>query len=319
MSKENSIRPIVRLGTRGSLLAMVQTEDVAARLRAAHPELAPEGAIEIVVIKTTGDRVQDRRLAEIGGKGLFTKEIEAALLSGEIDIAMHSMKDVPTRLPEGFEIAAVLPREDPRDAWFSRDGAGLMALPAGSVVGTSAVRREAQVRHLRPDLEVVSIRGNVDTRLRKLADGDVDATLLAVAGLKRLGRTAEITHPLSTEEMLPSAAQGAVGLEVRSGDERARAFAAALDDGPTAVCVACERACLDVLDGSCRTPIAALAELGAEGALKLRALVAEIDGSRLWREEEEGRAEAPDALGRALGQRLRDAAGPEFFEKLADS
>ena len=318
MSTQTNCPPLVRLGTRGSLLAMAQTNEVAARLRAAHPELAPEGAVEIVVIKTTGDRVQDRRLAEIGGKGLFTKEIEAALSAGEIDIAMHSMKDVPTWLPEGFEIAAVLPREDPRDAWFSRDGSGLMDLPAGSVVGTSAVRREAQVRHKRPDLEVVSIRGNVDTRLRKLEAGDVDATLLAVAGLKRLGREAEITHPLSVEEMLPSAAQGAVGLEVRSGDARAKAFAAALNHEPAALCVACERACLDVLDGSCRTPIAALAELDGQGGLALRALVAEIDGSRLWREQASGTAAAPEDLGRGLGQRLRDAAGEDFFAKLAD-
>ena len=214
--------PRLRLGTRGSPLALAQANEVRARLAAVHPELSEQAAVEIVVITTTGDQVQDRTLAEIGGKGLFTKEIEEALLAGRIDAAVHSMKDVPTWLPEGLEISTILPREDPRDAIFSAGGQDLAGLPAGSVVGTASLRRQAQVLLARPDLKVVPLRGNVETRLRKLAEGQVDATLLAMAGLKRLGKAGEVSAVLAPEDMLPAVAQGAIGLEIRADDGAVR-------------------------------------------------------------------------------------------------
>jgi hydroxymethylbilane synthase len=309
---------ILKLGTRGSPLALAQAREVCARLAAAHAELAPDGAVEIVVIKTTGDRVQDRPLAEIGGKGLFTKEIEEALLDGSIDAAVHSMKDVPTWLPEGLEISTILPREDPRDAFFSPHGTSLSDLPEGAVVGTASLRRQAQVLLARPDLKVVPFRGNVETRLRKLAEGQVDATLLAVAGLKRLGLAEEIKAVLEPEVMLPAVAQGAVGIEIRAGDERARGFFAPLDDADSARRVTAERACLEVLDGSCRTPIAALAELEGGGeTMHLRALVCMPDGTKPQRAERRGAAADAAALGREAGEELRAAAGPAFFAALA--
>ena len=311
-----SANPLLKLGTRGSPLALAQAAEVRRRLAAAHPELAPEGAVETVVIRTTGDRVQDRTLAEIGGKGLFTKEIEEALADGRIDAAVHSMKDVPTWLPDGMTIAVVLPREDPRDALFSDGAESLAALPAGALVGTASLRRQAQVLAARPDLTVVPIRGNVDTRLRKLAEGEVDATLLAVAGLNRLGQAERITAPLAPEEMLPAVAQGAVGLEVREDDAETRRWLAPLDDTETALRVTAERACLAVLDGSCRTPIAAFALLQPGERLHLRALVAMPDGGRVERAEAYGEAGEAEALGRAVGERLRAEAGEAFFEAL---
>ncbi len=312
-----SEKPRLRLGTRGSPLALAQANEVRARLIAAHPELAAEDAVEIVVITTTGDRIQDRTLAEIGGKGLFTKEIEEALLAGRIDVAVHSMKDVPTWLPEGLEISTILPREDPRDALFSTGGQDLAGLPAGSVVGTASLRRQAQVLLARPDLKVVPLRGNVQTRLRKLAEGQVDATLLAMAGLKRLGKSGEVSAVLAPEVMLPAVAQGAIGLEIRSNNSAARGILTALDDPDSAVRVAAERACLAVLDGSCRTPIAAFAELEDGGAtLRLRALIALPDGSQAHRAERRGAASEAVALGRDAGAELRAAAGPAFFAAL---
>ena len=309
--------PRLRLGTRGSPLALAQANEVRARLAAAHPELSEEAAVEIVVIKTTGDTIQDRTLAEIGGKGLFTKEIEEALLAGRIDAAVHSMKDVPTWLPEGLEISTILPREDPRDAIFSAGGQDLAGLPAGSVVGTASLRRQAQVLLARPDLKVVPLRGNVETRLRKLAEGQVDATLLAMAGLKRLGKAGEVSAVLAPEDMLPAVAQGAIGLEIRADDGAVRGLLAALDDRDSAIRVAAERACLEVLDGSCRTPIAAFAELEAGGAeMRLRALVALPDGSQAHRAERRGSAAEGAALGRDAGAELRAAAGPAFFTAL---
>ncbi len=312
-----SDKPLLRLGTRGSPLALAQTSEVRRLLGEADPALAAEGAVETEVIRTTGDKVQDRTLAEIGGKGLFTKEIEEALIEGRIDAAVHSMKDVPTWLPDGLEIACILEREDPRDALFSNDGDSLAALPAGALVGTASLRRQAQVLALRPDLQVVPLRGNVDTRLRKLAEGQVAATLLAVAGLRRLGRAETITAPLAPEEMLPAVAQGAVGLEIRSDDERTRALLAPLVHAETTRRVTAERACLEVLDGSCRTPIAAFAESLDDGGLRLRALVALPDGSRVHRDEQSGAASEAAALGRAVGETLRAAAGEAFFEQMA--
>ena len=216
----------LRIGTRGSPLALAQAKEVQQRLAAAHPGLAPA---EIAVIRTTGDRVQDRKLEEIGGKGLFTKEIEEALLEGRIDLAVHSMKDMPTLLPPGLIIGCLLPREDPRDALFSPHAASLAALPRGARVGTSALRRQAQILALRPDLQVQLFRGNVGTRLAKLAAGEVDATLLALAGLKRLGLADKATAILSTEEMLPAVAQGAIGVEIRADDDRIAASAGAAE------------------------------------------------------------------------------------------
>ena len=289
-----SEQPLIRIGTRGSPLALLQAEELGARLAAAEPALAVEGAVSIVVIKTTGDKVQDRPLAEIGGKGLFTKEIDLALERGEIDVAAHSMKDVPTWLPPGQCLAAILPREDPRDAFFARDADSLATLPPGAVVGTTSLRRQALVKLARPDLEVVSIRGNVETRLRKLAEGQVDATLLAVAGLKRLGKAELLQHVLETSEMLPAVGQGAIGVTARDDDSRTLAWLAAVTDPPSYARVAAERACLAVLDGSCHTPIAGLAELGDEGAtLYLRALVAWPDGRAAFRAEARGRLTIP--------------------------
>ena len=308
---------ILRLGTRGSPLALAQAYEVKRRLAEAHSDLADEAAVEIVVIKTTGDKIQDRALSEIGGKGLFTKEIEEALLDSTIDAAVHSMKDVPTWLPDGLEISTILPREDPRDAFFSLKSTNLAELPQGAVVGSASLRRQAQVMLARPDLKVVTLRGNVQTRLRKLADGEVDATLLAVAGLRRLGEAERITSILEPEEMLPAVAQGAVGLEVRSDDSVTRGYLSAIDDAASAVRVSAERACLEVLDGSCRTPIAALAELDTDpGSLKLRALVAMPDGSRVWRGSRQGSAGDAAELGRDLGEELRAEMGPDVIRSL---
>lgn len=304
-----------RIGTRGSPLALAQAQEVRRRLLAAHPDLAAPRRLEITVITTTGDRDRSRPLSEIGGKGLFTKEIEEALIDGRIDLAVHSMKDVPTWLPEGLEISTVLPREDARDALFSSKADSLAALPVGAVVGTVSLRRQAQILAARPDLKVVPLRGNVDTRLRKLEEGQVDATLLAVAGLRRLGQAERITAAIAPEEMLPAVAQGAIGLEVRSADGEAKALLAPLDDADSALRVAAERACLEVLDGSCRTPIAAYAELTGD-RLRLRGLVAAPDGSQVFRAEAESAPAEAAGLGRALGQELRIEAGEDFFKAL---
>src|SRR5215472_1201524 len=229
---------LLRIGTRGSPMALVQAGLVRDRLAAAHPELAAPGALEITVIRTTGDKVQDRPLAEIGGKGLFTKEIEEALLDRRIDLAVHSMKDVQTFLPDGLAIACLLPRDDPRDAFLSHKAKGLADLPAGSVIGTASPRRQAQILRRRPDLRVAPLRGNAGTRMRKLAAGECDATLLALAGLQRLQETDAIASILSTEEMLPAVAQGAIGIEMRAADESSRAWLAPLHHEPTAIRIA---------------------------------------------------------------------------------
>jgi len=306
--------PLLRIGTRGSPLALAQAREVRDRLAAAHPELAPADAIAIVPIKTTGDRIQDRTLAEAGGKGLFTKEIEEALIAGAVDLAVHSMKDMPTWLPDGLEMACYLPREDPRDAFFARGPAtGLSDLPAGAVVGTASLRRQAQVLLRRPDVRVVPIRGNVDTRIRKLNEGEVDATLLALAGLKRLGLADRATCVLSTDEMLPAVAQGCIGIEIRTGDDATRRYLAPLDCPATRCRVTAERALLAVLDGSCRTPIAALAETGAGGTLSLRGLVADPAGTRAVRVETDGPAADAERLGRDAGAELKAKLPPGFL------
>src|SRR5262245_51024667 len=220
----------LRIGTRGSPLALAQAEELKRRLGEAHPALRKAGAVAIAVIKTTGDKVQDRKLMEIGGKGLFTKEIEEALLAGTIDCAIHSAKDMETFLPDGLIIGCILPREDPRDALFAKKAKSIADLPKGAVVGTSSLRRQAQLLARRPDLRVVSLRGNVETRLKKLAAGEVDATLLAIAGLKRLGLAEKAKAVLSPEEMLPAVAQGALAAEIRADNEDTRAVLAPLND-----------------------------------------------------------------------------------------
>lgn len=304
--------PILRIGTRGSALALAQAHESARRLRDAHPDLAPEDAIEIVVIKTTGDRVLDRPLAEIGGKGLFTKEIEEALIDRRIDLAVHSMKDMPTWLPDGLEIAATLPREDPRDVLLGVGAAGLDGLKSGAVVGTASLRRQAQLLAARPDLKVVPFRGNVNTRLKKLAAGEVDATVLALAGLRRLGLEGHEAAALPVEIMLPAVAQGAIGLEARIDDAATNARLVALDHAPTHAAVRAERAMLAVLDGSCRTPIAGYARIAGD-RLTLDGLIAAIDGSAVHRARREGAVADAETIGRAAGAALKAAGGPDFF------
>ena len=305
--------PLLRLGTRGSALALAQAAEVRARLAAKHPEFVAPDAIATLVIKTTGDRIPDRSLAPLGGKALFTKELEEALLAGAIDLAVHSAKDLPGFLPEGLILAAHLPREDPRDAFFSPCAASLAALPSGAVIGTSSPRRRAQVLHRRPDLRIVPLRGNVETRLDKLATGVVDATLLAVAGVKRLGMADRITEILAPEAILPAVAQGAIGIEIRVDDERTRRYVAAIDDAPTAACVTAERAFLAALGGSCRTPMAALAEIGA-GTLALRAMILRPDGSECLETARRGGAAEAARLGAEAGLELRRRAASGFFD-----
>ena len=305
--------PILRIGTRGSPLALAQAHEVQARLRAAHPDLVPEGAIEIVIIKTTGDMVLDRTLSEIGGKGLFTKEIDEAQLGNRIDIAVHSMKDVPTVLPDGLILPCILEREDVRDAFISLKAKSLADLPAGSVVGTASLRRGAQILFRRPDLKVEPLRGNVQTRLKKLEDGVADATLLAMAGLRRLGLAERATYQLSPEEMLPAVAQGAIGITARDGDEAILARLAPLNHPESHVRVVAERAFLAVLDGSCRTPIGALAELSGD-ALTFRGLVIRPDGSLAHELTLHGTRAEAESIGRAAGEELLGRCGPGFFD-----
>lgn len=300
---------ITRIGTRGSALALAQAHEVRARLMAAHG--LPESAFEIVVIKTSGDVILDRPLAEVGGKGLFTKEIEEALLSGAIDLAVHSMKDMQTALPDGLGLGAILPREDVRDAFISFKYASLDALPAGAKVGTSSLRRQAQVARLRPDLEVVGFRGNVQTRLGKLRDGVADATFLACAGLNRLGLAQHITQPVPVDRMLPAVAQGAIGIETRSGDEATADLVAPLNEPSTALCVTAERAFLARLEGNCRTPIAGLATLDGH-KLTMRGVLLSPDGRESFETMREGAAEAAISLGEAAADDLLSRAGPGF-------
>ena len=303
----------LRIGTRGSPLALAQTEETRSRLAAAHPELGPNGAIETVVIHTTGDRELDRPLSEIGGKGLFTKEIDEALLEGRVDLSVNSMKDVPTWLPDGLVLACMLEREDPRDGFLSLGAPNLAGLAEGAVVGTTSLRRRAQILHRRPDLRVALFRGNVDTRIRKLGEGQVDATLLAVAGLRRLGLDDALTSIMEPEEMLPAVGQGAIGIACRAGDDRVLALLAPLNHRPTLYRVTAERALLEVLDGSCRTPIAALARLAEDGSLALTGLVARPDGSEILTTERHGGVADARAMGMDAGRELRRRAGPGYM------
>jgi len=306
--------PKLRIGTRGSPLALAQTHEVRDRLIAAHPELAEPGAVEIEIIKTTGDQVLDRPLSEIGGKGLFTKEIDEAMLSGAIDLAVHSMKDVATVLPDGIVLPAILEREDPRDAFMCLKGEKLADLPAGAVVGTASLRRGAQILAKFPHLKVEVLRGNVQTRMRKLQEGVVDATLLAIAGLNRLGMAHHAAAVLSIDEMLPAVGQGAIGITCRDGDENAIHWLKALAHRATTIRVNCERTFLATLDGSCRTPIGGLAELSADGSeVHLRGLVVRPDGSECLETERRGPVAQADELGRDAAEELLQRGANKFL------
>jgi hydroxymethylbilane synthase len=299
----------LRIGTRGSPLALAQAREVQRLLIEAH---GLHDETEIVVIKTTGDRIQDRPLSEAGGKGLFTKEIEDALLDGSIDLAVHSMKDMPTALPDGLAITAMLPREDVRDAFISAKWPSIDALPRGAVIGSSSLRRQAQLRRIRPDFEVVMYRGNVETRLRKLGEGDVDATLLAVAGLNRLGLAGRITAPVPLDVMLPAVAQGAVGIESRFDDSATAALLAPLNDPATSLCVTAERAFLARLEGSCRTPIAGLGQLDA-GVFTFSGEILKPDGSERHAATRQGQPAAAVQLAIDAAEELLKRAGPGFL------
>ena len=303
----------VRIATRGSPLALAQAHEVRDRLRAAHATLAAEDAVVITPYSTTGDRIQSQPLADIGGKGLFTKEIEEALLDGRADIAVHSMKDVPTELPDGLVLDALLPREDPRDALISTAARSIAGLPMGARVGTASLRRRALLLSARPDIRIEPLRGNVGTRLRRIEEGDFDATILAVAGLNRLGLAPSAMTPIDSDDMLPATCQGAIGIECRADDADTRLLLAALNDRPTAICVAAERAFLAALDGSCRTPIAGLATLSGE-MVSFRGLIVRPDGSETLATQREAAAGDAALLGKALGDELRGRAGPGFFD-----
>ena len=304
------MRQSIRIGTRGSPLALAQAHMTRAALATAHGW--SEDDIEIVTIRTSGDRIQDRPLSEAGGKGLFTKEIEEALLAGSIDLAVHSAKDMPTLLPDGLILAACLPREDVRDAFISRKTANLRELAHGAVVGTASLRRQAMVKRLRPDVSVVPLRGNVETRLRKLEAGEVDATLLALAGLKRLGLADKATALLDADEFLPAVGQGSITIEARVDDARTRELLAKIDHSETSVALACERAFLAVLDGSCRTPIAGHAVLDGD-AISFRGMILRPDGSEAHETSRSGSCKDAVALGADAGAELKRRAPADFF------
>jgi hydroxymethylbilane synthase len=300
----------LKIGTRGSPLALAQAHETQARLMQAHG--LPEQAFEVMVISTSGDRIQDRPLSEAGGKGLFTKEIEEALLERRIDIAVHSSKDMPTVLPDGLELSAFLPREDARDAFIGKAAKRIADLPQGARVGSSSLRRQALIRRMRPDLDVVMFRGNVQTRLRKLDDGIADGTILAYAGLKRLGLETVVTDLMPLEDFPPAPGQGAIGIETRIGDRDVEKMLEAIHHVPTGQALACERAFLAALDGSCRTPIAGHARI-AGGVVRFRGLIAKPDGSAAFDTERRGDAGEAEFLGRDAGRELRARAGADFF------
>lgn len=300
----------LRIGTRGSPLALAQAYETRERLSGAFN--LPLDSFEIVVIKTTGDKVVNRPLKEIGGKGLFTKEIEEALLEESIDIAVHSMKDMPVYQPKGLVLDTFLPREDVRDAFISRVHKGLADIPQGATVGTSSLRRKAQLMSKRPDLKVVEFRGNVQTRLKKLDDGVAECTFLAVAGLNRLNMEDIITTAISTEEMLPAVAQGAIGIERRENDIRIATMLEAIHNSKTGLLLSAERAFLEALDGSCETPIAGLAEL-SNGNLRFRGEILKPDGSEVFSDEQMASKEDATLMGVEMAKKLLNKAGSNFF------
>jgi hydroxymethylbilane synthase len=297
----------LRIGSRGSQLALWQANHVSMLLRARGHE------VEIEVIHTTGDKITDVALAKVGTKGMFTKEIEEALAAGGVDLAVHSLKDLPTELPPGFEIAAITERQDSRDAFCSRHYSDIDDLPQGARVGTSSLRRQAQLKAIRPDLEVYPLRGNVDTRLRKLEQGDYDAVILAAAGLKRLGKTELIKQIIPAEIMCPAAGQGALGIEIRQGDAATRQHLEFLNDPAARAATTCERALLNRLGGGCQVPIGAFAE-ARNGKLHLESIVADPDGSKVLRDSREGKIEDAEKLGNAAGAALLARGGDEILD-----
>ena len=309
LSLPNPKSPL-RIGTRGSPLALAQAYETRERLSGAFD--LPLDSFEIVVIKTTGDKVVNRPLKEIGGKGLFTKEIEEALLEESIDIAVHSMKDMPVYQPKGLVLDTFLPREDVRDAFISRVHKSLADIPQGATVGTSSLRRKAQLMSKRPDLKIVEFRGNVQTRLKKLDDGVAECTFLAVAGLNRLKMEDIITKAISTEEMLPAVAQGAIGIERRENDIRIATMLEAIHNSKTELLLSAERAFLEALDGSCETPIAGLAEL-SNGNLRFRGEILKPDGSEVFSDEQLASKEDATLIGVEMAQKLLSKAGSDFF------
>lgn len=306
-----SSRSPLKIGTRGSLLALAQAHETRDRLAQAHD--LPQDAFQIVEIRTSGDRIIDRPLKEVGGKGLFTKEIEDAMLSKEIDLAVHSTKDMPTEQPKGLVLGCFLEREDPRDAFVSHRYASLSDLPKGAKLGTSSLRRRAQVLARYPHLEVVEFRGNVQTRMRKLQDGVADATFLAMAGLRRLGMADVAQGPVSVDDMVPAVAQGAIGIEWRLDDTRTHDLLAPLHHPDTGHRIAAERAFLAALDGSCETPIGGYAELDGT-QLMLRGELIRPDGSDTVSDRIAGPVADAAALGTELGERMKAAAGPDFLK-----
>jgi hydroxymethylbilane synthase len=304
--------PHLRIGSRGSQLALWQANHISALLRARGHE------VEIEIIHTTGDKISDVPLAQVGaqgglGKGIFTKEIEEALAAGRVDLAVHSLKDLPTELSPGFELAAVTEREDPRDAFCSRLYSKIEDLPQNARVGTSSLRRQAQLKAIRPDLDIHPLRGNVDTRLRKLDRGEYDAIILASAGLKRLGKTESIKQIFPAEIMCPAAGQGALGIEIREGDSATLQYLGFLNDDAARTATTCERALLNRLGGGCQVPIGALAEL-RNGNLHLDAVVADPNGSNLLRESRDGSLNDPERLGNDVGEALLRRGGDEILE-----
>jgi len=295
----------LRIGSRGSQLALWQAHHISDLLRARGHE------VELEIIKTTGDKITDVALAKVGTKGMFTKEIEEALAAGRVDLAVHSLKDLPTEVPPGFEIAAITKRENPRDVFCSRKFASIDALPRGARVGTSSLRRQAQLKALRPDLDIHPLRGNVDTRLRKLEAGEYDAIILAAAGLNRLGKTELVKQVIPADIMCPAAGQGALGIEIRAGDSVTRQYLAFLDDADARATTTCERALLNKLGGGCQVPIGAFAEM-RDGQLHLNGVVADPDGSKVLRESRDGKD--PVVLGEAVGDTLLRRGGDAILE-----
>ncbi len=314
MSTQHNQRPSLVLGTRGSKLALCQSEWFQSKIQ----EVAPEVRVTLRKIQTSGDRIVDVPLAKIGGKGLFVKEIEDALLTGEIDLAVHSMKDVPAQLPDGLDILCIPPREDARDAFISREGCSFQSLPIGATVGTASLRRQAQLLHARPDLKITMLRGNLDTRLRKLKEGQFDAIILAAAGLHRLAWSQTITEYLPPILSLPAIGQGALGIEGRANDDFVRSILSRLNDQATQTTVTAERAFLHRLEGGCQVPIAAYATL-ADEHLVLDGLVASVDGKTVIRDQIKGTHQQARSLGIQLAERLLSRGGDKILREIYGS
>lgn len=301
----------LRIGTRGSQLALFQANWVRERLVQAHPHLN----VTLIKIKTTGDKIQDAPLAKIGGKGLFVKEIEEALIQKRIDLAVHSIKDVPIELPEGLHLSVITKREDPRDVFISKDGTRLKDLPQGAKIGTSSLRRQAQLLHFRDDFAIIPLRGNLDTRLKKLKTSDLDGIVLALAGVRRLGVEARITEVIPPEISLPAIGQGALGIETRKGDEEAEETTRFLDDPESSIAISAERAFLKRLGGGCQVPIAAFGRV-EDCTLRIDGMVGMIDGKRLIRHHVEGPVEEAESLGIKLAEILLSKGAKEILEEV---